>query len=261
MKPKTKKCVRRADQARWAGSRNYQAYVTIGGKGIGKTTIVMDDIDEYLERFEKLVPAPMGPRAIIHDYSSAFDEVMTVEEWIWRLERKVGKKAKYEHPLEMLTWKDKKGYPLWKKGALRYCSKKINPDIRLFHEMVFTHVKNAFVVMDECSVYFKSEPPEWQRLLMYNHRNMGLELMYIFHKLRKVPLMFVEGDEITSFRVFKTGEATTEEYKKKLAGRYGIAEQLWEAHVKAEKAPARKTKSGQLTRTQHYELVTRKPIV
>lgn len=231
----------------------------VGGKGIGKTTRAMDDIDEYMDFFKSRIKEPMYPRAIVHDYSDAFKEVMTIEQWIAKYEAGLAKsgikKPKYDHPLEMLSWKDKDGFPIWKSGALRYVTS-VPAYIKMFHQAVFDEIQNAFVVMDECSVYMQKDLPEWQRLLLFNHRNKGLELLYIFHVIRKIPLAFCESDTVFNFRVFKTGESTSDEYRKKVLGRYGLAEEIWEAHVAVENMGDKLTDDGRLTRTQHFVEVT-----
>lgn len=226
------------------GVRNFQAYVTVGGKGSGKTTLAMDDIDDYERMYRDKIALPMEPRILVHDYSDAFTELMTVEEFTYHVEKQVGKKIKREHPLDFLKWGDPDGLPVWKQGALRYVATGTR-DIELFHQYVFDYVQNALVILDECSVYFRDNPPEWQRLLLVNHRNKGIELSLIFHKIMRVPKYLASSDIIHTYRILPTHE----NLKYQMLERYGCQDELFKAYMKVKKAPPKST------RTQHYETV------
>lgn len=131
-----------------AGVRDFRTYVFIGGKGSGKSSLAYDFSTVYLEKFKNSIEGPMGPRVIIHDYSSskAFAHIPTVEDlgkaYKQYCKNELIKPIPLDHPLDVLKAKDKKGLPFWKKGRLRFASA-MKADIELFHNYVFNYVRNA----------------------------------------------------------------------------------------------------------------------
>lgn len=234
-----------------AGVRNFRTYVIIGGKGSGKSSLAHDYSTNYLRHFNGSIPAPMGPRVIVHDYSGsrAFETIMTIEQ-LGAAYRKFCKQISmkpmvFEHPLDVLKATDDKGHPFWKKGRIRYATAE-DENIELFHRYVFNYVRNAMVILDECTVYFKSTLPQWQRLLLINHRNKGLEMVYIFHEVRSVPLKFTKSDATHSFDILPTREELNEQ---EILNRYCCGKEIFEACKRVKAAPQRDTY------TQYHEIV------
>ncbi len=211
------------------GARDYRSYLLIGGKGQGKSTLLIDLVEEYLQSFANTYSDGIYPRAFIHDMSSsrAFRHLPTVEQACQKLELDL------EDPLELLTLKDKKGQPVWKKGALRYVCRK-GREIQHMHEMLAAHFRNGMVVFDEWTTYVRANPPDWQIDIVNNHRNYGLEVFFVCHQIMRVPLFFIRGDMIAKIILFKTGESELE-YRQ--FRRYSCAEQLWKAYERVLAAP------------------------
>ena len=208
------------------GKRDYLARLIIGGKGQGKSSYLNAVSDEYLDKFGKAyAKAGIHPRVFIHDFSEsrAFRDIPTVQEVI----AKGG--LKFDHPLDLLAAKDKKGQPVLKKGKIRYVCRRL-ADIQHMYLMLANHYRNGMLICDEWTVYVRSNPPDWQVEIVNNHRNYGIELFLVCHQLLKVPPFFVRGDMMSEIVLFKTGEKNIT--YKQIASKYSCADELWEAYSK-----------------------------
>lgn len=236
--------MRRSDRIKIKGKRDYQAYMVAGGKGQGKSTFLRDMIDDYLKKFRKVYEKEgVHPRVFVHDFSEsrAFQDIPTVQE----AAQKLG--VKLEHPMDILQLKDKHGEYVWKKGALRYVCV-TNKEIQYMYNILSNHFTNGLCIYDEWTAYVKYNPPEWQLDPLIKHRNRGVELVFVIHQLMKVPSIFVRGDMISKFILFKTGENNIT--FNQLKNKYSFAEKLWKAFQRVKKAKITDKY------VQYYEIIT-----
>ncbi len=180
------------ENIRDSSKRRYQSTYVIGGKNQGKSTYLRDQADSYLHNLP-------DRRVFIHDVSQskAFADLPIVS-------------------LEMIE----RG--TWKWGAARNTSL----DYQAVHEVLSTFYMNGMVVFDEFSTYVKANPPAWQRYLITNHRNKGIDVAYVLHRYKSASVYF--GALIDNVVCFKTKETglKLEDFEK----RFGDPKAVFEAY-------------------------------
>lgn len=228
---RTKGKVGQVPERKKGGFRDYQTTLIIGGKGQGKSTWLSDAIREYLRTFGPVYKSQgIQPRVFVHDMSGsrAFQHIPTVQMAVERLQLQL------EHPLDLLTLKDKSGQPVWQNGALRYVCNR-NKEIEHMYGILSSHFRNGMLVYDEWTTYVRANPPDWQIEIVNNHRNYGIELFLVCHQILKVPPFFVRGDMVANIVLFKTGEKNIT--FKDIQRKYSCADDLWEAYQRVMSAP------------------------
>lgn len=225
------------------GRRDYKTNLVIGGKGQGKSTLIRDMIDEYIAAYTPVYQKQgIYPRVFVHDFSSsrAFRDIMTIEQAI----EHTG--VTLEHPMDFLSLKDAEGKPVWQKGILRYVCQD-EKDVRYMHKSIAKHFRNGLAVFDEWTTYIKPNPSDWQKLVVNNHRNWGLEVLLVCHQIMLVPNFFVRGDQVGKIILFKTKERHLD--FNQIRKKYSCADDLWDALQRVTKAPE------QDTFVQYHEII------
>lgn len=231
------------------GERDNQAYMVFGGKGKGKSTWLSQQADIYEQMFKEVYAgAGYEPRVFIHDMSGsrAFRHIPTVDQFIQTVESVYKKKLNLKHPLDILAIKQSNGKPIWERGKLRYVTSNFS-DIQYLHKTLADHFRNGMVIFDEWTTYVRPNPPDWQIVMINNHRNYGIELFFVCHQLLRVPPFFSRGDMIAKIVLFDTGE-TNISYNQ-IISKYSCADKLWEAYQRVKKA---KTTNNYI---QYHEII------
>ena len=165
--------------------RDFITAAVIGDKAQGKSSFLALFAKEYLEtnaqnRNER--------RVLIHDPSEAWAfqqfEHISIEELIYGVKLpKTGKRH------------------FWRKGIRRMSDEE---DDELVLRTIKRYMRNGLVVFDEARDWMGENPKKWQKELFTKHRNLGLDLVFVFHNFMDIPISL--RPHIWMYILFKTPE-------------------------------------------------------
>ncbi len=90
---------------------------------------------------------------------------------------------------------------LWKKGIRRMCGEEDDEAVmRGIRQMM----RNGLVIFDEARDWMGENPKKWQKELFTKHRNLGLDLLFVFHNFMDIPISL--RPHIWMYILFKTPE-------------------------------------------------------
>ena len=165
--------------------RDFITAAVIGDKAQGKSSFLSLFAKDYLELNQK---KGNERRVLIHDPSEAgpFNqfENITLEELIYGVKLpKTGKRH------------------FWRKGIRRMSHEEDDEQVLRGIRQV---MRNGLVIFDEARDWMGDNPKKWQKELFTKHRNLGLDLMMVFHNFMDIPISL--RPHIWMYILFKTPE-------------------------------------------------------
>jgi len=165
--------------------RDFITASVIGDKAMGKSSFLSLFAKHYLEKNEA---AGKDRRILIHDPSEAdafrnFEQI-SVEELIYGVKLPVTGKRHY-----------------WRKGIRRITDEE---DDEMVLKAIKGHMRNGLVIFDEARDWMGQSPKKWQQELFTKHRNLGLDLIFVFHNFMDIPITL--RPHIWMYILFKTPE-------------------------------------------------------
>ena len=207
--------------------RDFITASVIGDKAMGKSSFLALFAQYYLERNNS---SGKARRVLIHDPSEAgafehFERITTEElEYGVKL-AKTGKRH------------------FWRKGIRRITDE---GDDEMVLRTIKSYMRNGLVIFDEARDWMGQNPKKWQQELFTKHRNLGLDLMFVFHNFMDIPVTL--RPHIWMYIMFKTPEKPKgpQWFARR---RFPNPEQLYEKWAEAEAAEYHRDKI-----IQHYTI-------
>jgi zonular occludens toxin Zot len=165
--------------------RDFITAAVIGDKAQGKSSFLALFAKEYHDTNEQ---NENPRRVLIHDPSEAWAfqqfENITVEELTYGVKLpKTGKRH------------------FWRKGIRRITGE---DDDEMVLRSIRQYMRNGLVIFDEARDWMKENPQKWQKELFTKHRNLGLDLVFVFHNFMDIPISL--RPHIWMYILFKTPE-------------------------------------------------------
>lgn len=131
--------------------------ILVGRKATGKST--------YLAKLAKGFSTRTGKRSLIIDVNGA--------------------PAYKDIPLL-----DEKGFSTWNSNSSLRVAKFYLSDEDKMLGLIADNFKNGLLVLEDCTKYIPSNPPQNIKKMLVDNRMLNLDLFFTFHSLRKVPPFF-----------------------------------------------------------------------
>lgn len=157
--------------------RDNKRIILVGAPGIGKTDLT-----------KSLIAQSNLPKKLILD---EFDNP------VWRTMKT------HDHP-EWASWEvpilPESHLPYWNSGLYRFYSS----DMSALFDIMKTYIYNTFLVVEDATRYFATRLTKDQRRILFNSKQQGNDVMFVFHTIGSVPLDLMNNCDFLILG--KTGE-------------------------------------------------------
>ncbi len=195
--------------------RDFITAAVIGDKAQGKSSFLSLFAKEHLETNEQ----NNNPRRVlIHDPSEAWAfrpfQQISVEELTYGVQLpKTGQRH------------------FWRKGIRRISDEEDDEQVL---RSIKQFMRNGLVIFDEARDWMAENPKKWQKELFTKHRNLGLDLIFVFHNFMDIPISL--RPHIWMYILFKTPEKP-DDPKWFARRRFPNPERLYEQWAEVERKP------------------------